>query len=111
MPIMQAPRAGSRKAIVFHAFVQGGLPQAEKVGAEQHLKAGTVRSWCGSWSKQGADDKTRPRPARMGSLQGYFTKDPDKERFTIVEEGNEQSIIQWPSGQRDCVVNEWVTKV
>lgn len=104
---MQSPRPGSRKAAVFHAFKDGGLKQAEKVGAEQGLKAGTVRSWVGGWSKQEA---AGPNTPRRSTHKAYLKFDPEKEPIEIIAEGDEQTEIRWSDGTRGCFANRHIVK-
>jgi hypothetical protein len=104
---MQSPRPGSRKAVVFNAFKDGGLKQAEKVGAEQGLKAGTVRSWVGGWSKQEA---AVPNTPRRSSGKAYLKFDPDREPIEILAVGDEQTEIRWSDGTKQCFANHHIVK-
>jgi hypothetical protein len=105
---MQAPRPGSRKAVVFHAFKDGGLKQAEHVGTEMGLKTGTIRSWVGGWSKQEAAGPNTPR--RSNAHKAYLKFDPEREPIEILAEGDEQTEIRWSDGTRGCVSNRHIVK-
>lgn len=104
----QAPRAGSRKAVVYTAFQSGGINAAQLEGAKLGLKEGTVRSWCGAWAKGGVT-AGKQSPARagltIGTNQGYLKGDPDKELFTITARGEQQSEVRWASGVRQALTN------
>jgi hypothetical protein len=123
------PREGSRKAAIYHHFTLKGEDAAIKLGDELRLSASTVRSWIGSWRKQGVltqehviDPSRRDKP--IHGWDGKGARWQSKQRGdgagrrvykvyapeiygTVIREGPEVSEVKWdpphPWGN-DCYV-------
>ena len=97
---MTAPREGSRKRQVFDQYIEHGADKAELFGLTLGLAPGTIRSWIGTWSKDGGTDVT---PAHVRSatvipgrrrVEVYPNTPGDKWIGIVITEGPEVSSVR-----------------
>jgi hypothetical protein len=97
---MTAPREGSRKRQVFDQYVAQGADKAEVFGLTLGLKSGTIRSWIGTWSKDGGTDVTPAHVRSATAIPGrrkveiYPGTPGDKWIGIVIAEGPEVSAVR-----------------
>lgn len=114
-------REGSKLAVVYAAFVSGGIDAAVAKANELGLAPSTLKiqikrkNWGGDQPVSAPSLKTPPRvtasPMSANGRQRYrFAK--GKREFVIVHEGPQQSIIKWlDTRDEQCVPNGWMVPI
>ena len=77
---MKAPREGSRKAQVYEIFHDKGFDAAVAFALTIGLKAGTVKSWSGTWGRGGKAPLSPARSKGGNGAQGGGTERSTSER-------------------------------
>lgn len=89
-------KAGSRKAAIYDVFKAKGIEAAYKEAEKLEIKAGTVKSWSGSWTKgtlpaKKAKGEKSDKPAKASRKPGEF--DPEAVHFRHTTRAAAQAHI------------------
>ena len=106
---MTEPRAGSRKAAVYHKWKEEGAAAAGKLAKELGLAGSTVNSWVGGWSK-GKDKVPKDKPDKKavpGSKDNrvQWSADPTVVGY-VKQAGPEVSVVKWDDGRERNISND-----
>jgi len=128
---MKRPRPGSRKSLVFDAYMESGERRALAVGQILRLKEATIRSWITRWRKlqKGevslCESPISPPSSSPPSPPTPMTKIEDRERVydisfpkthgSVIHAGGNVSEVRWdiktPWGKQTYTQNKYLRSI